>query len=188
MHAPKKVVVAVLTLSLFATGCGRAASRAFNAVAAAVATEVVAEAAVEFGAEALKASSASSASFRGARLEHNVFQGGVKGIRIHLDFDIRGYSGQRCRAIAYFSGEFGDLLDQDGRFRTTSGQVSTGLDFTPSFTNAHYEDLQMFFPYSQLHLDPSKIHMIDLTFHIHCKGSGEFVGEAIETSMRYGAI
>ncbi len=94
-----------------------------------------------------------SAEFNIIWVEHNVFEGSQKGMRIHADLDIKYMKGMDCRMVAWF--EFGngsDLKDYNSRYRTSDGHVSTGIDFKPGYTHTNYANLSVFIPYEELHL------------------------------------
>lgn len=89
--------------------------------------------------------------------DHNVFEGGQKGMRIHAKFTVDNYKGINCRMTAYFYFENGDKLkDNNGSYKTDDGQVSVGKDFNPTYVNAIYNDYTVFLPYDELHLGTGK--------------------------------
>ena len=96
-----------------------------------------------------------SATIEAVTVEHNIVQGGVKGMVIHVKFTTQNTKGVQSRAIAYFYFSDGrELEDFDGEYRTTDGQVSVGRDYTPAYDNARYDDYQLFMPYDQLEMEP----------------------------------
>lgn len=91
-------------------------------------------------------------SFKKIWVEHNVYSGGKKGMRIHVKFNINNMKGKRCSAVAYFYDSYGNpLVDLNGSYRTTDGHVSTSNSFCPPYDNAVKNDLILFLPYSELH-------------------------------------
>ncbi|HIZ87629.1 MAG TPA: BACON domain-containing protein [Candidatus Coprenecus pullistercoris] len=88
-------------------------------------------------------------------VDHNYYYGGEKGMMIHLHMSIYGMKGNTGRAIAYFY-YGGDsetaLTDYNQSYRTTSGKVSVGEDFTPSYDSSEWKDFSIFMPYSELHM------------------------------------
>lgn len=184
-QTPKLITAALLT-SLLVSGCGRAATKALGAVSAAIATEVVAEAAVQ----ALTAPAPGPASvIRGVRLEHNVFVNGEKGMRIHLDFTVAGQLGMDCKALVHGYHSSGlRLEDQDGWYTTADGHVATHADFRPGYAEALYEDFQMFLPYSQLHLDPTLRTSAKLRFQIYSTATGAILSNTVEAAFDFGKV
>lgn len=97
---------------------------------------------------------APSVQFNKIWAEHNVFENGKKGMRIHISLNIKNMKGKSCKAIAYFYHENGSpVRDRGGSFRTSNGNVATGQHFTPGYDNCSYNDLKLFLPYGELGLD-----------------------------------
>lgn len=94
---------------------------------------------------------------RNVWIDHNVTDHyGNRGMKIHVKFDIYGMLNKRGQASVYFYYENGNpLRDTNGRYHTTNGNVSTGIDFKPNYENCTYNDLSTFMPYSELHLNQS---------------------------------
>ena len=89
-------------------------------------------------------------------VEHNKFSGLVKGMRIHVDFEtynMRGRTGE-CGAYFYFSNGQ-KLMDYNYQYRSLDGQVCVYTNFTPGYDNTSYNDVQLFMPYSELHINGS---------------------------------
>lgn len=90
-------------------------------------------------------------------VDHNVFENGYKGMRIHVKFstyNMLNHSGE-CNAYFYFANGTA-LKDFNGRYKTTSGYVSTGKRINPNYENAIFNDLQMFIPYDELHINKNE--------------------------------
>ena len=96
--------------------------------------------------------------------EYDVFVGSQKGIKIHLSFNVNNMQNIRGRAIAYFCFQDGRVLkDFNGMYCTMDGQVSSGEDFNPSNKNTTYNDLAIFLPNGELHMNPGNY---DLKFYV----------------------
>lgn len=86
-------------------------------------------------------------------VEHNKFQGLVKGMKIHVKFSTYGVRGMSGSCTAYFSFANGTrLIDYNGAFRAMDGQVSCGGTFIPQYDACTYPDYVLFMPYSELHI------------------------------------
>jgi len=105
-------------------------------------------------------------------VEHNQTEDGQAGMRIHVKFNIYHYKGIKGYAIAYFYDKAGKpLKDFNQKFYTNDGNVSASNHFTPGFDNTIYNDLQIFIPYTELHMAKGRfdlklkveIHRSDLT-------------------------
>lgn len=88
-------------------------------------------------------------------LEHNVWEDGVNGMRIHVKFNVDNMKGLEGRLIAYFYNDDKSgtpLNDMNGRYKTTDGKVSVGEDFVPTYDGSSWADFQIFMPYNELHI------------------------------------
>ena len=97
-------------------------------------------------------------------VDHNQYQDSVKGMRIHVKFNVHNFKDGNGRVVAYFYKKNGDpLKDANGRYNTTAGDVSTSGKFQPGYVNSVYNDFKLFFPYKELHIARGKH---DLKFRI----------------------
>lgn len=116
-------------------------------------------------------------------VDHNVYEGDQRGMRIHVQFTAYNMRGSTGRISAYFYFRSGDALrDYNDNYNTTGGNVSVGREFTPGYANTVYNDFTLFMPYSELHLADGE-HA--LYFHVlawHYLGDG---GTAFARSDRY---
>ena len=114
-------------------------------------------------------------------VDHNVFEGGVKGMRIHVKFRVANpFNG---RILAYFHLRDGDpLRDFNGRFRTVDGEVSVGRDFNNPHALGSIDDFPIFMPYSELHRGEG-FHRLEFHVRVWDKGGDGFVDEP-----RYKAV
>jgi hypothetical protein len=86
-------------------------------------------------------------------LEHNVYNGNEKGVKIHVKFTVNNMLNKSGNVVAYFYFDNGTALkDYNQKYRTIGGDVSVGDKYTPNYTNAIYNDFVLFLPYSELHL------------------------------------
>lgn len=87
-------------------------------------------------------------------VEHNVYRDNEKGLVFHVDFEVENMNGKTGTCACYFYDESGKALtDLDKRCRTEDDKVSVGEDFTPTSDKCRFEDVQLFIPYSQFHLN-----------------------------------
>lgn len=93
-----------------------------------------------------------TANIQNVWVEHNQFEDGEKGMRIHVKFDVQNHKSQKGRVSCYFyKGDGTALKDTNGYYKTNDGNVSCGKDFTPSYDDSIYEDFKLFMPYNELH-------------------------------------
>ena len=112
-------------------------------------------------------------------LEHGVTQNGEQGMMVHVEFDVQGMKGVSGKAVAFIDSPKGTgWKDTNGQYCTNTGNVCASTIFKPSYDNSHYSDLNIFFPYGELHLAPGKKEYF-CTVYIHDSNKyiahGEFV-------------
>jgi len=83
------------------------------------------------------------ATYKGARVVHNVTVNGQKGMRIHANFTVKYGFKVPCMLIAYF--HFDDrngkpLRTDQTKYRAKDGSVVGQVSFTPAHDPAVYED------------------------------------------------
>ena len=92
-----------------------------------------------------------TATINKIEVTHNVLQSGLPGIQIRMAFSIQHRKGILCEMNGYFYDELGhSLLDVNNKFRTLSGKVCIGTNFTPEFDDALFNDYLLFMPYVEL--------------------------------------
>lgn len=121
----------------------------------------------------IKQQSGSGAKINRIWVDHNIFNGGQKGMMIHIDFEVNGLKNHTINPVAYFYYSNGNRLnDYDGYYRTTDGQVSIGDTSNADYEGTQWKDFKLFMPYNQLHMGTGSY---DLKFQIeiHDKTSGK---------------
>ncbi len=121
----------------------------------------------------IKQPSGSGAKINRIWVDHNTFNGGQKGMMIHIDFEVNGLKNHTINPVAYFYYSNGNRLnDYDGYYRTTDGQVSIGDTSNADYEGTQWKDFKLFMPYNQLHMGTGNY---DLKFQIeiHDKTSGK---------------
>lgn len=85
-------------------------------------------------------------------LEHNVNYNGKKSLCAHFKVVIRGMKGQKARLVIYIESPKGvGVVDQNNRYHTTDGHVSSGEDLTPGYDNTSWSDFKIYLPNSEIH-------------------------------------
>ena len=96
-----------------------------------------------------------TASIEKIWLEHNKWYMGVlKGMEVHVKFQTfnrRGVAGF-CNALFYLS-DGRQIMDTNFQYRSLTGQVMATQSFIPPYDNTTFNDLVIFMPYTELHLD-----------------------------------
>lgn len=109
--------------------------------------------------------------------KHDVYQGGRKGMQILVDFDVYNHKGATLRAAAYFRwrDSRNPLKDENGQFRTVSGHVATGEPLLPAYRRDRFEDVALFIPYDELHIDQYGEHYLDYVVKIYSMKKTDFI-------------
>ena len=110
-------------------------------------------------------------------LECDVTQNGVKGMKIHVDFNIKNMKGKQGKVIVYFQYPKGTgLKDTNGSYCTKGGEVCVSEKFTPRYDNSHYSDFDIFMPIDEIHMKKGK-----LTYYCDIRvinlSSGKFIND-----------
>jgi len=85
--------------------------------------------------------------------QFDVFNGGEKGMNIHVKFQVNNMLNLTGACNAYFYDNNGTpLRDCNQRYCASDGQVSSGIGFSPNYTNCAYNDCVIFMPYNELHV------------------------------------
>lgn len=98
---------------------------------------------------------AASANFNNVWVTHNMFQNGQLGMNIHANFGVSNMKGRNgtCSAFFYYANG-AKLMDFNQFYRAMDGQVMALTAITPIYDHALFEDLVIFMPYSELHMQP----------------------------------
>jgi hypothetical protein len=126
-----------------------------------------------------------NATFEKIWVDYNVTEGGQKGMRIHLKFNVRAMKGADAAVRIYFLTPDGkNLLDKNSNFASAAGYVALyknlKIDYDPGF----YEDLAVFMPYGELDLEGGEYDLkmvVDLIYRV----SGEFIQRLTTYDFNY---
>lgn len=98
-----------------------------------------------------QAASTITGKIENINVEYNVYENGIKGMKIYLKFSVQQMKDISGMCVAYMYYEDGTpLKDTNGSNRTADGQCSFRKDFTPSYDNSVYNDFVIFVPLSEL--------------------------------------
>ncbi|MFZ2901105.1 MAG: hypothetical protein WA004_20915 [Saprospiraceae bacterium] len=117
--------------------------------------------------------------YRKMWVDFGVYEGIQKGMRIHMQFNLKRLKDMPCMAMARFYHDTGQpLADTNGQFSTPDGKVSARMDFSPQYDSSDFHDFTMFLPYEELHLPPGEyILKFDGGIYILKNGRLEQLGE-----------
>ena len=94
-----------------------------------------------------------SATIQKVWVDHNVYENGNKGMRIHIKMNVYNLRSKQGRAVAYFYTSSGTaLVDRNNQYNTNTGKVCCPGNLNPGYDNTLYEDFTVFMPYYELHI------------------------------------
>lgn len=100
------------------------------------------------------------ATFSKQWIDYDVFEDGVKGMRIHIMFTAYEMKDLGSYAAIYFQDDLGNKLkDKNQKFNSTSGEVAVYKLLNPCCDVTDYKDLQVFMPYDELDLEPGSYNL-----------------------------
>ncbi len=97
---------------------------------------------------------APEAAIQNIWVEHNYYAAGIKGMMIHVAFDINHFQGQQGTVIAKFYNQAtgAALVDHNGDYADGSGEVAVWQGFEPIYEYTTFSNLALFMPYNELEL------------------------------------
>lgn len=85
-------------------------------------------------------------------IEHNKVINGLKYMAIHIKFETHNMAEKGGRIVAFFESPKGrGHKDTNGKYRTTDGNVSVGMDFGSHYVHSSYSDKVLLIPNSEIH-------------------------------------
>ncbi|MFI5188565.1 MAG: hypothetical protein ACHQF0_17665 [Chitinophagales bacterium] len=94
------------------------------------------------------------ATFSKQWIDYDVYEDGVKGMRIHLKFSAYEMKGLESYIAIFFQDDYGNKLkDKNQKFYSSGGDVALYKLLNPCCDETVYDDLQLFMPYNELDLD-----------------------------------
>ena len=92
------------------------------------------------------------ASIEKVWVEHNVINNGVKGMKIHVKFQVDNMNGVKGWCIAWFYNTDGTPMKNYAAsdYKTSSDRVGTWTTFTPSYDSSLFSDFELFIPNSEI--------------------------------------
>jgi len=100
-----------------------------------------------------------SATFDKLWIDYDVFDNGIKGMKIHVKFTAYEMKDMDGFLAIYFQSDDENatwLMDKNKKYNSTDGYVAVYRSIKPQYDPAVYNDLDIFMPYSELDLDPGE--------------------------------
>jgi hypothetical protein len=90
-------------------------------------------------------------------VDYDVMENGVKGMRIHVNFRVLNMKNIDAYLAIYFEMKDGEkLLTNNKTYRSQSGQVTLYKSLKPGYDESVYNDMQVFMPYDEFHLEKGR--------------------------------
>jgi hypothetical protein len=96
------------------------------------------------------------ASFDKVWVDYNVTEGGERGMRIHVKFNVSNMKDTDGYVMIYFEETDGTKLTTSSSLYGKDGNVAVKKQITPGFDETVYKDFDLFMPYSALNLTKGK--------------------------------
>lgn len=113
-----------------------------------------------------------SATFKNLWIDYDILQGGIKGMRIHVNFTVYNMKGIPGYLAIYFQRRDGTPLnDNNGKFDSEDGTVAVYREIAPGYQTTAYDDYTVFMPYDELDL-PDGDHSLRMDVDVIYKEGG----------------
>ena len=127
-----------------------------------------------------------TATINSVKADHNVVVNGKKGVTLHINFDIANCKGTDCKCAAWLHYADGrPVKDTNGSFCASDGHVATWVSFKPIYENTHFDDLHLFFPYDEFHIEGKDVGCY-LSLRVQSE-SGAFISPEYKENMTYSS-
>jgi hypothetical protein len=84
-------------------------------------------------------------------VDYNVTEGSVRGMRVHVNFEVTGLKGVDSMVVARVQKTNGDyLLNSSSEYSNNDGQLQIKFDMKPGYDTTVYKDADLFLPYSAI--------------------------------------
>ena len=110
-----------------------------------------------------------SATFVSSRVVHRVKYNDKWWMVVYVNFKVKNGLSNPFKMYAYFYNDAdGKPLKaiKDSKYRTTSGNVYAGTDFTPAYQDANYNEFKIYIPYEELNLESTPGNLFNLKYFL----------------------
>ena len=138
------------------------------------------------GNSTTNSSTGGNASFEKMWVDYDVYESGLKGMRIHVNFTVNQMKGRDCYILITFEKKEGEKYfymssKNYNDYSNLIGDLITYKKLTPCCDVTNYNDLQVFMPYNELDLSSGKYDLrmdVDVTKSIDVidESNSDFVG------------
>jgi hypothetical protein len=96
-------------------------------------------------------STTQKASVEKVWVDYDVTENGKRGMRIHVNFTVRGLKGVESYLAIYFERKNGEkLMNTNAAYSSKNGRLAIYKSLKPGFEPTVYEDAQLFLPYEEI--------------------------------------
>jgi hypothetical protein len=107
-----------------------------------------------------KSTSDMRAKFEKIWVDYNVTDGGEKGMRIHVKFEVYNMEGVDSKLMVFFQKEDGTYVKNSSTpYSANDGRVAAIRELKPGYDDTVYKDLDVFIPYTALDLSKGKYNL-----------------------------
>jgi hypothetical protein len=97
-----------------------------------------------------KSTTAPRVKFTRMWIDHNVTQGGLRGMRVHTNMTVYNLLNKASSlAVAVAKRDKTKVLGKTAKFKSKNGQLTVYQRFTPKYPAAHFKDIKVFIPYNE---------------------------------------
>jgi len=95
-----------------------------------------------------------TATIASVNVDHNTWNGNLKGMKIHVDFTAYDVLYHSVKVCIYFHFQDGNALNgvYGSGYITSDGKVTCQSSATANYTNTHWSDFSLFMPYNYLNM------------------------------------
>ena len=101
-------------------------------------------------------------------IDYDVNEGGKRGMRIHVNFEVSGLKGVDSKLTARVMKENGTFLtNSSSAYSNDEGHLAVSFDMKPGFPTTVYKDADIFLPYNEINISRGKWNLkidIDLNY------------------------
>ena len=108
-------------------------------------------------------------TFVSSRVVHRVKYNDKWWMVVYVNFKVKNGLSNPFKMYAYFYNDANGkplTAAKDSKYRTSSGFVFAGTDFTPAYTDANYNEFKIYIPYEDLNLDSSPGNLFNLKYFL----------------------
>jgi hypothetical protein len=101
-------------------------------------------------------------------VDYNITEGGKRGMRIHVNFEVTGLQGIDSKLTARVQKENGTFLtNSSSAYSNNEGQLAVSFDMKPGYPTTVFKDADIFLPYSEINVTRGKWNL-SLDIDLNC--------------------